>query len=353
VPAASARYRLAADLDLSNVDTFFGLGTFDNPFAGTFYGGGYSIRLGINRNFVSVRPWSFDDQYDFTETAVRAMSRERYVRPVPMWWDEDDTTGFVGLFRVTDGATISNVTVEGEVRGIMFAGGIVGYARNTTISNAENRALITIRHWDDDAGRIGGIAGFIENSTIINSTNRANVDTGYISYGIGGISGVAFNSEIIGSTSIGNISGDGHIGGIVGEAFNSYIRASSASGNITGRVSIGGIAGWAVEGTTITDVEVLPGMSILGEGGWNHGGIVGNLWDSSVTHSRTHADVTAVIIHVWDWPPSSTGGIAGAAWGATVTDNEVWGTVHGYDDTGYIVGSAANSYIARNTVHQP
>ena len=348
VPAASARYRLAANLDLSNVDTFFGIGTFENPFSGTFYGAGHRVRLGINRNFVSVRPWSFDD----LETEVRAMPEERYIRPVPMRWDEDDTTGFVGLFRVTDGATISNVTVEGEVRGIMFAGGIVGYARNTTISNVESSALITIRHWDDDAGRIGGIAGFIANSTIINSTNRGNVDTGYISYGIGGIAGEAHNSEIIGGMSIGNISGTGQVGGIVGWAFGSHISTSFASGNITGGAGIGGIVGSAWEGTTITSVHVFPGTSITGEGGWAFGGIVGDLRDSSVTHSRTHADVTAVMIHAWDWPPSSTGGIVGSAWGATITDNEMWGTVYGYDDTGYIVGSAANSYLARNTVHQ-
>jgi len=369
VPAASARYRLAADLDLSNVDTFFGLGTFDNPFAGTFYGGGYSIRLNINydlEEWCSCGEWwcpgeGWGDcnfwwcECDDGFFAAVALAEERGMEINPMFMPlfsyDNDTDGFVGLFRFTDGATISNVVTEGSVRGRQSVGGIVGSAENTTISNAENRAKITSLHYVDAISpAIGGIAGSIGNSTIINSRNRADI-TSYFGHGVGGITGGAFNSEIIDSSSVGNIIGVMDVGGIAGRIsswnFNSTISGSTVSGTITSIRFAGGIVGWASSNSIITDVEVTPGTLITGRG-WEVGGIVGRLQASSVTYSRMHGDVTANPIQ--GWPPRFTGGIAGWATNATITDNEIWGIVQGYDDFGDVVGGSANSYIARNMV---
>ena len=351
VPAASARYRLAADLDLSNVQTFFGMGTHQNPFAGTFYGGGHSVRLNINPHLTDA--WS----YEFSEVAIPAMTEEFYVTPTTIWnlTYYTNRTGFVGLFRFTDGATISDVTVEGSVQGRTYVGGIVGNARNTTITNVENRASIRglSRAYGLSPG-IGGIAGVIEDSTVTNSINRSDVHSGRYGYRVGGIVGDARRSDIIGSTSIGDVTGHTRIGGLVGyAAFDSYISTSAVLGNISGGHQIGGVAGVAIQGTVITNVEVMPSSAIVGVGVWGLGGVVGGIvgfvLNSSITHSRMHGDATTS----WPgWPHYYTGSIAGEALNSIITDNGVWGAVHG-SHTGDIVGRALDSYIARNTVHQP
>jgi hypothetical protein len=76
------------------------------------------------------------------------------------------TTGFIGLFGATDGATLMNFTIEGQVTSYFAAvGGVVGYAVDTTIRNVINNANITNRLGGDPTFgnpnfTTGGLVGY-------------------------------------------------------------------------------------------------------------------------------------------------------------------------------------------------
>jgi len=251
VPAASARYRLAANLDMSNHDTFLGIGTREFPFAGEFYGGGHSIRLDINRRYPNLSRLAADNHSaEVRDTCIDSIT-VRIKRPEGL-----ERSGFsenfhqLGLFRIAEGAIIRDVTVEGNVRGWESVGGIVGYAMNTTISNVQNNAMLmlSIPGWSDDVYNFGGIAGLIIDSTIIDSINKGDLDLipWILSEGVGGIAGVTFGSEIIGNISLGDITGYMCVGGVVGIAFDSIITDNEIWGYVRGEYAISDIVGWAL-----------------------------------------------------------------------------------------------------------
>src|SRR5690606_32370318 len=104
----NANYTLASDIDLGAALAqpggmwsgrgFLPVGTFGNPFAGSFDGQGHVIAgLAIDRA----------------------------------------STGYVGLFGVVENAAIRNVGLENaDVKGTTAVGALVGYARSSNISHA-------------------------------------------------------------------------------------------------------------------------------------------------------------------------------------------------------------------------
>lgn len=84
-----------------------------------------------------------------------------------------------GLFGLTSGATIQNVGVKDGAVTAVHAGGIVGKAVSTTLTDVYN-AGVSINAIDDDSlsysgFSAGGIAGYAENSTIEKVYNTGNV----------------------------------------------------------------------------------------------------------------------------------------------------------------------------------
>ncbi|MBQ9599163.1 MAG: hypothetical protein IJR33_05045, partial [Clostridia bacterium] len=133
-------YKLTADIDLAGL-TQNGIGDSTTPFSGTFDGDGHTVK-GLN------------------------------------------VTN--GLFGVISGATVKNLTVEGNVNAtVEKAGGIVGFISNSgTVENCVNKArVITTSH--QAGGIVGNVtgtksAGVIE---IIDCVNLADIN------GVSNISG--------------------------------------------------------------------------------------------------------------------------------------------------------------------
>lgn len=124
-----------------------------------------------------------------------------------------------GLFGYTDGATIKNFNINGDIKvktasgTAMYYGGIVGHAKNTLIENCTS----TIRTQDTassiSGSYVGGIAGRIEGGIIKDCTYR---DSLYGDY-VGGIVSYSLNSNISSckTTSYASVNGQRGGGGIV------------------------------------------------------------------------------------------------------------------------------------------
>lgn len=225
----SGNYALRNSIDATStatdtaIDTFISIGDHNNEFTGKFDGLDYSI----------------------FELNIDSSGKD-----------------YAGLFGVTDGAVINNVTiVGGNISGGSSVGAVVGYAKDTTISNVINSASVT-----GDA-EVGGIVGTATGSTITNAVNTGTVHSNGESDGqggtvsnAGGLIGYMYNGKLDGNSyNLGDVSGKGYnVGGLVGHAVNSTIGDGTNlvynRMDVTGAYNVGGIVG-NMEGSTVKYAE--------------------------------------------------------------------------------------------------
>lgn len=171
---------------------------------------------------------------------------------------------YVGLFGVTNGATINNVTlVGGSITGTgSNVGAIVGNANDTTLTNVVNSAAVS------GNSNVGGIVGSATNSAIKDAINTGTINGS--GDNVGGLIGNLQNSKLdttkevekglIGNSyNLGDVSGNGHnVGGLVGSASNSTIGDGTNlvynRMDVTGAYNVGGIVG-NMQGTTVQNAE--------------------------------------------------------------------------------------------------
>ncbi len=153
-----------------------------------------------------------------------------------------------GLFStVTDGCTIKNITIEGEVTNTykIQTAGIAGYAKNATFENCHNKASV---NGGEYAGGIVGYSSPYGTNTITNCSNSGDIQ----SFGdfAGGIAGKIFGKDNNTITTITNCSNSGYIsakdqyvGGLVGANAGGAIYNSYNTGEVKGSSYVGGLAG--------------------------------------------------------------------------------------------------------------
>jgi len=99
------------------------------------------------------------------------------------------STDFVGLFGYTDGAIVSDLTIQGEsIRGKKYVGSLIGFAQSTTISNCHNSINI-----NGSDGEIGGLIGCETDGSCSSSSYTGNV-TGV--YQVGGFCGTVSQATL-------------------------------------------------------------------------------------------------------------------------------------------------------------
>ena len=217
---------------------------------------------------------------------------------------KDKNSNNVGLFGVTDGASIKNLLLSGgSSTGENNIGSIVGLAKNTTVENVLSSSNVTGEE------NVGGIVGNAINNTN-GSTYSGLVNTGNIKgeTNVGGIIGSITDGKIINSKNIGHIEGKNNshnIGGIVGLAKEkNYLQGVQNSLTIIGGYNVGGIVG-SGENITIDQAENNGNVTATGytqeeyyyhsaggQNGLKHekvhvanvGGIIGNLKDGKITN---------------------------------------------------------------------
>ena len=154
----------------------------------------------------------------------------------------ENTTSYAGLFGSTNGATIKNISVSGNINTSgEYAGGIVGISSNNSsgtnkIINCYNYAKIESEN--SSGGIIGRTNYGIQN--IYNCGNFGEIQGEYTGGLIGRAYGTSGTIKIYNCYNIGNVIGS-YAGGILGVALNgsatpSYIGNCYNVGNIKGNV---------------------------------------------------------------------------------------------------------------------
>jgi hypothetical protein len=302
-------YILEADIEL---DAWTPVGPDESrPFRGTFDGGGRTVTL--NR-FTPARPYS-------------------------------------GIFGCTDGATLENVTLAGNVgvswddtnEKTLFAGALAGYARNTSIADCAGSAdvyAVSVK------GPVyaGGIAGYCYGATVSGCQTSGTVTASGPGHNssAGGLTG--YN---IRGTTIYNCRASGNI------SLEGIDPESRTSQSYLYMVYAGGLAGYTGDGSVITgsyatgDVYASsPYPYAGGLVGYNYGILSGSGVGSRIASSYAAGGVTALA--VLNGLPYA-GGLAGYNSGdkTTIENCYATGLVHAETEggsgwAGGITGANAN-----------
>lgn len=339
-------YYLASDLDMTEEVGEYGdfyndgagwepIGTSSTPFTGTFDGQGYKIiGLKINR-------------------------------------DND----YIGLFGYANGAKIFNVELEDcNISGQDYVSGILGYGKNTTVSDCKISGKITgVGYYVAAAG------GYLESENTIvlsNCTNTADIvsNAGYIGGLFGKISGNNYTiKNCINSGSVKTIGTEHleYIGGIVGSGEKVDIDSCENKGVINTTAAgyyvayIGGISGKCadisncinrgnVRGVMVGSVgpgsgKGLSGGYIGGVAGYanaisksfNTGSVYGS--GGQIGYYDTVGTINTHLVTRWTTKPMYVGGIAGTS---NISQCYNMGAVSG-NSYGY-AGSLLYSGVAQN-----
>ncbi len=169
---------------------------------------------------------------------------------------------------IANSVLIENCYSEGTIRATdIFAGGITGYASDSTIENCYSEALVS-------SGRnfAGGIAGEITGSSKISNCYAICDDmySGIMAEGMfaGGITGHIYGGTVENCYSTANVRGDRFIGGIsgylcsdskgnTGKITNCYSTSYISSGSGNSDVFDGGITAYASDDTEISNCVYL------------------------------------------------------------------------------------------------
>jgi hypothetical protein len=311
------------------------IGYYDNganlgvPFTGRFDGGGKQIRNLTRDNSSTSRGGLFGLTQGATLSSITLIDVKMNL--------QNDSGGLVGEAIDT---VISGSSVTGDVTGGGRVGGLVGVARSGRISDSWSSANVTgsasvgglignatrnfdvagslgtiisnsfatgsVRGTGNEVGGLAGIAwGPITNSYATGSVTATNGDR------VGGLVGEA-KGTVSASYATGAVNGvKDQIGGLVGLADGALIAESWASGAVEGRGQVGGLVGRAISGALIRDSYSLGAVDGSIGGGGATGGLVGQLLGDSNTIERAYS--------VGRVTGTNPGGLVGQNGGSTVS----------------------------------
>jgi hypothetical protein len=213
-----------------------------------------------------------------------------------------------GLFGLTDGAVIQNLTLgeKSNIKGGVSTGGIVGYLYN--------------------------------NSIVYNCTNKAEIKSSEIA---GGISGQIYNGKILSSYNYGTVVGENIIGGITGGVNEGSIEKCYNFANLkSSGTFLGGITGSLVSNAYVRNC--CNDGKIEADGNWI-GGIIGIGQSKSCTVEKCYNKGRIY------GKKDDVGGIAGKLENACTTNSYNVGEILGDgDNIGGIVGVIENAQVYNN-----
>jgi len=322
----SAHHRLGGNITLAG--NWVPIGTNVAPFTGNFNGNGHMIS-GLQIHVNVANPPSA-------------------------------TLHHLGLFGVTSGATISNVTlsnVDIHVQHNTFSGntgGLVGHQLgNCNITNSHTSGTIDIQNSANNpilsaGGLVGRAGGSITGSS--SSVDVSALQPWALGY-FGGLVGRA-EASITNSRATGDITTNrGHTGGLVGIAFEDII-GSSATGNVTTNIfttanGVGGLVGYLsglnVYGDAATTVRDSYATGNVNATSGQVGGLIGRLVNRvHIINSFATGDVAVIGIGTGN---NNVGGLVGghdgnwASVAGVITTSHATGNVTGNNNVGGLVGS--------------
>lgn len=200
-----------------------------------------------------------------------------------------DTAG--GVVGYASGTSISNVTNNASVVGGSNVGGIVGTVNGTiAVYNSQNNGEIT------GSSMVAGIIGYADNSTIKDCTNNAKV--GGVD-NVGGIVGKICAGSVENCINKGAVSATSQAGGIIGNTNGVTVKncKNEAGGTVTatGNAAVGGIVGGLNDGGTLVIEKCENNAAINASNANGVAGIVGHNPSSAVSITVTSCKNTGVI----------------------------------------------------------
>ncbi len=216
------------------------IGTYDNPYTGTFDGGGHTI-TGLTV--------TTSDQYAglFGDIDENGTVKNMVLEDVQI--TSDNSSGYAGGVAGDSWGTIENCSVSGSVSGTTFAGGVVGSQWGGSITGCNSSATVK--------GVIfaGGIAGETNSGASLTgcyATGDVTVENdGTNNSHAGGVVGYNGGGTLTACYATGNVTGTGtgtgscYVGGVTGDNASGTLTACyHATGDVTGASgSTGGVAG--------------------------------------------------------------------------------------------------------------
>lgn len=192
----------------------------------------------------------------------------------------------IGLFAVTDDATIKNIRLEdSEIRGYYNVGSLI--ARNqgeSVVENSYSTGTLTGEH------RVGGLVGSNSDASVSNSYSAVEV-TG--NERVGGLIGYSYDdTKVVNSYATGTVEGDNEVGGLIGRnSGNAEVLDSYAVGDvIADDYWVGGLVGYQSEGGSIRNSYAIGRVTgeryVGGLIGVNHGDSYDSFWDTETSNTE-------------------------------------------------------------------
>ena len=205
-----------------------------------------------------------------------------------------------GLFGFTDGAIMGNVTLIAGSDSVSIQGGdtdtgaFIGHAVNTTVKGVNSTLKVS------GTNNVGGIIGYAKDDSAL---------TYSFADAAGSVQPDSRSSELSNLTNTGNVSGVTNVGGLVGymeggklsndEENRAQYKGSYNLGKITGidngtdySSNIGGLIGKAEGAIVGASKNTLINYNTV-EGGYNVGGIVGSISNTTVANASNEGIVKA------------------------------------------------------------
>ena len=306
--AAGICYSLTQDINLSEFQEDEGwtpIGTYGNPFKGTFDGQNHSITgLKITSPESSLGLFGYVDGGALQNISIADCNVNGTMN------------GYVGgLAGTIDNSTVTSCTVTGVVSSVndwAATGGLVGWVdMNSTVSDSHTDVKVTNESLRGCAGGlVGGMTGMLKNCSaagdticghggnagglvgklvkipdedklplIQNCNATGNVTTSDESTILGGLVGDMEKGNIENSYATGDATDGETVGGLVGMLRSGTIQNSYATGDAVttnGELSAGGLVGWIEDGT-VQNCYTTGNASILEDEDKNYVGDVGGI----------------------------------------------------------------------------
>ena len=309
----------------------------------TNLGGNYAFRNSIDLNATA------DNQVTFNSVGLNSTDGKGFTGNLDGLGYEvyglhiNEASADTGLFAKTDGATIRNFNlISGSITSnAENAGAVVGNANNTVIENVKNTINVT------GTNNVGGIIG-----TGTNVTLNGVVNSGAISgnFNVGGLAGNLSGSTLEGeSYNLGDIKGTANnIGGLVGSATNSTIGNDKTGFqmynhlDVTGGYNVGGIVGNLEDGSIVQNVYNDGTVNATGMTIEDYTFHTANKINPNDEYDSTWSDGSSKTVK--DVAVANVGGIVGNATNSTINDATNKADVQSNEttkngDTYYIAGN--------------
>jgi hypothetical protein len=252
-------YILDNDIDMSSYN-WTPIGTYDNPFIGSFNGNGYTIS---NINIDMTLPQVTDTFYyiglfGYTSAFISDLNIENMNITLHSDVSNYIYVGALAGKSVSDVVNVhvtnSSMTVDGVIHGAL--GGLIGTHRGDLIRSSADTDITDVTFSDETSNMrlyVGGLVGDKQYEDVRRSFASGDITIAFSSphtVFAGGLLGTSSDDYAMVSDSYatGNlmISGDYYtrVGGLIGNSFSTAIKNSYASGNIDASAgTIGGLIG--------------------------------------------------------------------------------------------------------------